>query len=306
MASFSTVSLMRESPEVVLRFASYYVREGAEEVLVYYDGAPPAELSGSEPAGLAVIACDDAFWAKTGGLRPVALEERQAAVYRLGLARCRSAWLLVVDADEYVFGDRAIGTFLDQVPADADAVKLPTAEAVWGPGDDLDTPFGSTHFRTVWPRDRLWRLLRGPLYGRAARYMRRGVVGHVGGKEFLRAGRPYSRIGNNAADRDGVTISRFAAEIDPGLAGMYLGHFDAIGLARWREKWRQRIEKETVAVGMTAVRNSQMELVAERMRRGEGAMRRLFGELYGLGRAQYGLLRLLGRAFSRRLFVDDG
>ena len=303
MAGFSTVSLVRESPEVVVRFARYYLGAGADEVLVYCDGAVPEALAGAGVAGLVLVACDAAFWE---GDRPEALEARQAAVYLRGLARCRSAWLLVVDADEYVFGDRAIGAFLDAVPAGEDAVKLPTAEAVWGPGDDLAAPFGSTHFRTAWRHERLWRRLGRALYGEAAPYMRRGLIGHVGGKEFLRAGRPYSRIGNNAADRDGVTISRFAGEIDPALAGMYLGHFDAIGLARWTDKWRRRIEKETIAVGMTAVRASQMDLVRERLARGEGAVRALFGRFYGLSRGQYLVLSVLGCAFRRRIFAGGG
>lgn len=293
---------MRESPDVIRRFARYYLSAGAAEVLVYHDGPPP-DLGEADLPGLVVVACDADFWSGQAGGRPEALEDRQAAIYRVGLDRCRSDWLLVVDADEYVFGDRPIGRFLDGVPDGADAVLLPTAEAVWGPGDDLDRPFGSTCFRTRWRSDTLWRRLRRPIYGEVAHFMRRGLVGHIGGKMFLRAGREYSVIRNNAAERGGVVISRPADEVDPALRGMYLGHFDAIGPARWTEKWRRRIERETLAVGMTETRTSQMAAVEARLAEGDAATRALFRRLYALGPVQFAVLRRMGLAFRRDIFA---
>ena len=96
---------------------------------------------------MTLVECDAAFWARACGERPVALEDRQSVIYGLGQRRCRTEWLLVVDADEYVFGDRSIPSFLGAIPDEAESVSLPTAEAVWGPGDPIDAPFGSTHFR---------------------------------------------------------------------------------------------------------------------------------------------------------------
>ncbi len=144
MASFSTVSLVKETPDVIHRFAEWYRAAGASEVLIYHDG-PAAQMElGS---GVTQIECDEAFWNDLCGGRPPVLEDRQSAVFAAGLERCGSDWLLVVDADEFVFGNRAIPDFLDNVPGTVDAVSVPTAEAVWGPGDALGEPFGSTHFR---------------------------------------------------------------------------------------------------------------------------------------------------------------
>jgi hypothetical protein len=304
MASFSTVSLMRETPDVVRRFAAYYREAGADESLVYHDGPLPPELAALEVPGLVLVPCDDAFWGALGGERPDGLEDRQSATAQAGLARCRSSWLLVCDADEFVFGDRSIQDFLDRIPASVDSVSVPTAEAVWGPGDDLAAPFGSTYFRLKWRSDKLWKGLRRLLYGEVGLHMKRGLAGHVLGKEFLRAGRSYSWIRCHSALRDGVNLTRPAAGIDPDLAGMYVGHFDAVGFSRWTEKWRRRMERETLVPYMAEHRGGQMDLIADRFRGGDGAARALFARLYGLTRAQYALLALFGYAFRRRLFTD--
>lgn len=298
MASFSTVSLMRESADVIARFAAHYAALGAEGVLVYFDGTAE-EAAGLAAPGLTLIPADAVFWAAAGG-RPERLEARQWAAYRLGLARCRSDWLGIVDADEFVFGDRAVGAFLDAVPAAVDSVSLPTAEAVWGPGDDIAAPFGSSYFRTPWRNARVWRLSRGLIYGDVAPFLRRGLLGHVLGKQFVRVGRDYGHVGNHDAERDGVVITRPAAAL--GLGGMYVGHFDAIGLERWSEKWRRRIARETVAERMAAVRLDQMAAVAAALDAGDAAALRLFRRLYGVSRMQYAVLAALGCGFRRRLF----
>ena len=228
VASFSTVSLVKETSDIIKRFANWYRSAGASEVFIYHDGPAPEMTLG---AGVVLVECDDAFWADLCGSRPAALEDRQSAVFAAGLAKCRSDWLLVVDADEFVFGNRAIPEFLDAVPPSVDAISLPTAEAVWGPGDELGVPFGSTHFRMAWPRGWIWRRLNRLILADMAHHLQRGVTGHTSGKEFIRASKPYSLIKNHVALRDGVLITRRAGKISPELRGMFLGHYDAIGLA---------------------------------------------------------------------------
>jgi glycosyl transferase family 2 len=295
---------MRETPDVVRRFAEYYGAAGADETLVYHDGPLPPELAAIEVPGLVLVACDDGFWSALGG-RPDGLEDRQSAAAQAGLARCRSAWLLVCDADEFVFGDMRIPDFLDRIPDSVDAVSVPTAEAVWGPDDDLAAPFGSSYFRVKWRSERLWSGLRRLVYGEVAPHLNRGLAGHISGKEFIRAGKSYSWIRNHSAQRDGVGITRPAAGLSPALAGMYVGHFDAIGLTRWTEKWRRRIERDTLARNMSETRTTQMQFIADRIAAGDGAAHALFRSLYGLTRPQYALLSLLGYAFRRKLFPTD-
>lgn len=301
MATFSTVSMMREEPGVVRRFAEYYARLGAAEVLVYVDG-PLGPLEGLAVPGLTLIAADAAFWDRQGIERPDVIGYRQWAIYAAGLARCRTDWLLVVDADEFVFGDRPVRDFLDAVPADVDSVGVPTAEAVWGPGDDIETAFGSTCFRVVWTSGRAWRGLKRLVYGDVAPFLRRGLLGHTEGKQFLRTGRRYSEIRNHDARRDGEVVTKRAAAV--GLQGMYVGHFDAIGLARWKEKWRLRISAETVVGRINEARSGQMAAIEKAIAAGDGPTRALFAKYYGVTRLQYAMLAALGYGFRRRLFDD--
>ena len=50
MAAFSTVSLMRESPEIIGRFVHYYLAAGADEVMVFHDGPAPFRLESGDDA----------------------------------------------------------------------------------------------------------------------------------------------------------------------------------------------------------------------------------------------------------------
>ncbi len=300
MSGFSTVSLMREEAGVIARFAAHYRRLGAERIAIYHDG-PVAHLAGLDRARLDLVECDDGFWERLGG-RPANLEARQHAVYRHALAGCPTPWMLVIDADEYVFGDRDLGGFLATVPAEVASVRLPTAEAVWGPKDALDTPFGSTHFRLRWPRPLLWKALRRPLYGSVSGVLRDGLAGHVAGKQALRTDCSYSLIGNHRSEIDGRDVSVWASTL--GGTGLFVGHFDAIGLERWEQKWRRRIEGETVAGTMSGLRRAQMRAVAAALEAGGSAPAGLFRRLYGLTPLQYRSLGAMGLAFRRDIFGE--
>ena len=302
VARYSTVSLMREDPEVIARFISYYRGCGAEEIMIFHDGPIPC-LAQLDLTGVVLRECDAAFWQGLGG-RPEGLEDRQHAVYQLGLRRCRADWMLVVDADEFVFGDQSLDRFLDWVPDRVASVRLPTAEAVWGPGDNIDKPFGSTCFRTSWARVRLWKLLRRLIYGKVSPFFRHGVAGHLSGKQFLRTGRSYSLIGNHTAEQDGKAVSVWADSLGPEGQGMYVGHFDAIGYARWKQKWQRRISHDTLANRMAGTRSAQMAAVAAAFQSGEPATRRLFLRLYAVSPLQFRLLSALGYAFRRDVFGD--
>jgi hypothetical protein len=301
VADFSTVSMMRETPEIVGNFVDYYRRAGARQILIYYDGTAP-EMRIDHPAE--IVECNEAFWAERGG-RPKALEDRQAMVYLAGLERCRSPWMLVADADEFVFGNLRVPDFLDRVPDEVDAVRLPTAEAVWGPGDTLGASFGATYFRTAWPRGRVGRLLRRAIYGKVAALMPNGLAGHRRGKEFIRTGRGIDGIGNHTASRDGRLVTVDVDRLDRKLQGMYLGHFDSVGRAHWERKWRMRAEERTHSVNMARLRLAQMGLFLGSMERGERAITDLFARYYSLTRLQYLALSALGRAFRRKIFVRE-
>jgi hypothetical protein len=297
MAEFSVVAMMRESPDVVRRFIQYYRKLGAAKVYVYHNG-PAEDLPALGGSDLDVTVCTPEFWARhVRGPMTDSLDDRQRVCYRDCYDRCGTDWLLVVDADEFVFGDRPLAPLLDRLPASIESVYFPTAEAVFGPGDRIEDPFGCSHFRVGWNRQRWWGLL-GPLvYGRAARMMNVGVMGHAAGKHMLRTGLDVTAIGGHRSQRGDTVIGMPAAAALPELAGFRLAHFDALSLPRWEAKWRYRIDRIVVAPHMSPGRRRQMEAIAGALATGRGA--ELFRRLYGLGPVQYRLLALGGAAFRR-------
>lgn len=299
MARFSVVAMMRESPEIVRRFVDYYRALGAAEVFIYFNG-PADELP--PVAGATRIDCTAEFWAQNDDMPLENIEDRMRICYRDCKARCTTEWLLIVDADEFLFSDRDIGRLLDNVPDTVDSIGFPTAEAVWGPGDDLEQAFGSTHFRVKWRNERLWRLLRRPLYGRISSEMRWGVIGHVAGKHMIRTAREFTLIGGHRSHRGDEIVTRRARKVSRDWAGTYVGHFDAIGIERWLRKWQWRFDKEVIAAGMSRGRLAQMQMVEKAI--ATGRTRQLFRRFYGLSALQYRTLALLGYAFRREDFFE--
>ena len=148
-----------------------------------------------------------------------------------------------------------IPAFLDDVPGPARCVGVPDRRGGVGAGGRRSTRrFGSTPL----PPDVAARqALEGAAAAsstaaRSRAHMQHGLTGHVSGKQFLRRGGTYSWIRNHSAERDGKGDHAAGADASTRRSrGMYVGHYDAIGFARWRQKWRQRIERDTIAANMT-------------------------------------------------------
>lgn len=307
MASFSVVALMKEEAGVIRRFVDYYHRLGAQRIFILHDGPiAPLAADGITPAALAgqgveLMSCDDAFWQRETGAVPAHLEHRLRAAFALGHARNPSDWLLVCDADEFVIDRMPLAAFLDRIPAGVDSVVIPPAEAVWGPGEDIDTPFGSTWFRRPGLEGRFGKYI---VYGPLGVLFRRGLLGHALGKQFVRRGARFDLIHQHFAYQDGKRTSVPAARIHPDLAVVELAHFDAISYARWYEKFRRPLlNYDKVAMRERSWRRRvQIHLFKWAMRLGGGAPRRLCRASYGLSARQLRYLERRGEAFQARIF----
>ncbi len=301
MTSFSVVVMTNETPDVMRRFLKYYKDSGSECIFVYYD--IEKEDCNQEESGVEFTFLNEDFWRSAKCERPTLVEERQVFVYADAYARCESDWLLIVDADEYVFGELPIRQFLDWVPRDAPAIRLETAEAVYGPGDDPTRAFGARHFRLA-HRSRIWRIL-GPLvYGRDADLFEYGVAGHHQGKQFVRTGISDARPNLHGTHVDGVQIARRLTSFPSPRPQMYLGHFDALSLDRWSEKCLARITGRTRLLSRQRNRQAQLEVVRAAAARGDAALRRTFECIYGLRGWRYRILKAFGLAFRRDIFND--
>lgn len=289
--TFSITAMMRESPDVVRRFLDFYRAAGAEKIFVYFDG-PTDTLEGLDLTRTELIECDDAFWQATCGDRPKTLSAALWVTHTRSAGRHNSDWLFITDADEFLTGG-SISTMLAQVPTDVEALRIRNVEAVWGPGDDIDKPFTSTHFRKPLPK-KLFALLARPLYGRLAPFFHSGLVGHSEGKHFLRRGTPVSEIQSHDSFRDGTRLGRWAHEVVPGAEQMVVLHFDAVSFERWREKWRRRFSKEMPSNTMSPKRASQLPRIEAAVNAGDPEALQLFRDFYGLTRWQKTILSLIG------------
>ncbi len=301
MSTFSVLTMMREEAPVVQRFVQYFRAEGVAQIYIYYDG-PTDHLSGIDMECVELVECDEAFWRSLCGTRPQSLSGAQEVIYMHAYLKSDSEWLHITDADEFIFGDLAIKEFLEMVPNEVEVLRVRSAEAVWGPGDCEMNAFASTYFRLPITQDWLARLLARLLYLDAGVLFRHGILSHVEGKQFIRRGTQPDKISNHDSLRSGARMGKWAHEISPQLGQMFLGHFDAVSLSRWREKWRRRYSGETTAPGMSARRVKQMRTIELALSGSEDEARQLFKKLYVLNGFQYRVLRTLGLAMKRDIF----
>ena len=301
--SFTVVALMREEPFIVNRFIEFYLRSGANEVQIYFDGILSdrgSVLNLGHPR-VKFIECTDAFWQANCGTRPESLELAQVAIYNIALSLCSCDWMLIVDSDEFVNGPRSIRSLLSSVPEGIDSVRIQTAEAVWGPGDDITLEFGSSHFRTALPRFGTG-LLTKLLYGRYAPLFRAGMLGHTAGKHFLRRDARIDQVGIHFSNLRGQAIGVWAHQLSSDGAQFVVAHFDAIGFDRWTDKWSRRIANETVVTGMSDQRIAQMKIFMEAMTSGEDSLWNVFRAFHSINRWQYLLLTVLARVVRAEIF----
>ena len=298
---FTVVVMMRETRDVAEHFIAYYQRLGAAQIRIFYDG-DAAALRGLADDRVEITQCDPAFWDSIGTSAKAGFKTRVCAVANHGFRTLTTDWMLSVDADEYVFGGQPIPSILKSLPPTVEVLRLPTAEAVWHATDASDAAFSSTAFRTALPPG--LGLLRHLLYPRRGRFFtRHGLLGHAEGKQFIRKWANIDRLTCHRAYRGDTPVGQWAHEIDPTLRDLYVGHFDAIGLSRWTQKWRSRSRSGGAHDRLSYPRNRQMQAIAAATRSGATSPRQIFRQLYRLSAWQYTLLSLLGCAFQRPIFA---
>ncbi|WP_223421273.1 glycosyltransferase family 2 protein [Tateyamaria pelophila] len=305
MASFSVVAIVKEDEEIVRHFCEQYERLGAQHIFVFFDGAVDhfSKTGIFAPDGpVSLIPCTPEFWQDHGSTRPGRLRDRQYAVYQMAYKTCESDWLLVCDADEFIISDEPLGQWLEAVPKEIESVNFPTAEAVWGPGEDIDTAFGTTLFRlpftdvSEWKRKRFW------LYGLIGRYMAEGLASHSHGKSITRTGIDDICVGTHEAERDGKEISTLASKVG-GRSMVYLAHYDAISFRRWKVKFERRAPKfkEDGGTG-SKKRKRQARLANVAGRLGNKPIRMVFRRLYCLSKRQKKVLEQNGLILNKDIF----
>lgn len=293
---FSVVVMARETPDILARFFDHYRKAGAAEIHAYLDGPLP-DLSSVDLDRVVITHCDAAFWDTLVQGEAADFLTRQRLLYRYALPRIATDWGLVVDIDEYLGGPNGLTGFsqaLAEVPDDVVSVRIPNLEVVWGPGEDLVVPFGGKYARGTLP-SLFFRAVAPLLYGSVARYFRRGLVGHSDGKQIMRRTvAANAEIEAHVIRIDGRGVSRWAHEAAPSLSEYRILHFDAIGYARWQEKWRRRADASVDQPAKNNRRGGQTGIIIAAARDGDDALMTVFRRFYQLGRLQLLILRLTG------------
>ena len=289
MSSFEVVCMSNSPLGHLERFVAHYRTLGAARVLIFYDGEILPSALDCE-----IVLCNEVFWLPLGENRSV--EDKQRYVYDLAYRTATHAWILVVDVDELVLGDRRLDEYLASVDVQIDMVRFISAEAIFSSGDDIGSDFGATSFRLPYPS-----CFSIPfshvLYPGLGQVFIRGLLGHSRGKYAVRTGYPDISVNIHEATRAGTMFPEVNATTGRRDGRFFLAHFDAISFAHWQEKWRRRLLKNDTRE-MGAKRDRQMELF--QVYDAKGCSEALFRRLYGVGGMKLLLMKALRLAFSRK------
>ena len=306
--AFAVVCMAREAPEVVHRFVAHYAGLGAAEIFVIFDGAETPDLVAlrAEPR-LDLRFVDSDYWQATLGDHAKIFERRLRHAAALAKAETTAPWLLVVDVDELLIARTPVIEMLASIPEGVESFSIPPVEAVWGPGDDLLKPYGSTWFRRPIYNFPLRLVLEPTVYGRDSMFFLHNALGHTRGKHFLRTNAVVDEIRSHGSFRHGreITISFRDNPVLP--AGNEIAHFDAISFDRWHEKFRRRYSGEIKSPTMPPQRRAQIRAIQTAFSADEGNSREaglgLFRRFYGLSSRQAGILQSMGFAFRLPMFT---
>ncbi|HHX89203.1 MAG TPA: hypothetical protein GX700_05405 [Paracoccus sp.] len=187
--SWGVVLLADEPEALVLANLCWHLEQGAQEVHLYLDApdSPAARAVMAQAAalpGIRITACDKAFWRALNGARPALQTRRQTLIATQAYQQSRTAWLLHLDADEFLWLPKGKAFAQELVAADKAAafLALPNLERAYTRPEPLDLFEGV--FRVPIPAH-------APLPGALAHqapFVARGLPGHAGGKACTRIG----------------------------------------------------------------------------------------------------------------------
>jgi len=226
-------AILNESLADTLRFAAWYLAEGASSLLLMFDNPqdPAIGVLSTHPK-IDCIGCTAAFWQDLGMATDANFPKRQNAALTWAYGQTAEPWFLNVDADEFLYVEgRSIGDLLAAQPEGVDAVRVVTAEVV-----TPVTPKSALQFRLPMERPAAKRVYLGdaPLFGPR----RKGLVGHPQGKSATRTGLAGVRVRQHWVEReDGSRV----AEQEVDHAGRaFLLHMIGQDFDAWRRKldWR--------------------------------------------------------------------
>jgi hypothetical protein len=187
---WGVVATVDEPLPLIAAFVAHHHAVGADEIHLFFDRPnPQAEALVAQVAGVHVHHSGEDGWARAWqAKRPPRIEARQKYNATRVLDESGLDWVVHCDADEFVTLERPLEWELARVPPEKGWLKLEVDERAYvtrQPGQHI---FEGV-FRRRWPDFKHAGEL---LYGARARFLNKGLTGHVAGKACVRAGRGYA------------------------------------------------------------------------------------------------------------------
>ena len=248
MTKWGIVATIKAAHIDVLNFAAYHLDQGAHRLYIYLDEPAPDTFDALKAhPKIRVTSCDDAYWEKLGGKRPVKHQVRQTRnathAYR---RKAEVDWLAHIDVDEFLWPAMDIGDILTDLPAETLCARLHPIELLAD---------GTHAFKGYIPNGPGRAGLVEHLYPTYGTYLKGGFLSHVAGKLFVRTGLPNIsfRIHNV-----------FQGDLmNPGealLPQIELCHCHATSWNAWITAYRYRLSKGAYRADLTPAHASGMTL----------------------------------------------
>lgn len=185
--SWSVVTTLRGTPQVVAPFVSHHLDMGAQSLFIYLDGPDPALQRLLDPLPqVQLTVCDEAHWQSMNKpLSTTGLVQRQLANARHAQQRAQSDWLLHIDSDEFLHPQQSAGASLAQelaeLPRDMLWARIPNLERVVARETRQQGLFDGMFRDQVTDPD-----LEQRIYGEDHVFLRNGFSGYIRGKTAIR------------------------------------------------------------------------------------------------------------------------
>ncbi len=255
----------------IQRFAAYHLELGAHRVVLYLDDPDPdTHTKLNAHPKVRVTSCDDAYWRKSGGKRPVKHQVRQSRNATHAYTRRSDVdWLIHMDVDEFLWPDGSVTETLSALPNDILCARARPVEQLSGSSDAFKGHIPSGPQRAAIVK-RLYRTY-GP-------YLKGGFLSHVAGKLFVRTGLTDIELRIHNMFRDG--------DMNPGeteLTTLRLCHCHAPDWDTWRAHFQYRLAKGSYRADLPAAAPNTQSLhevlAGIEAKSGEAGLRAFFDEV---------------------------
>ncbi len=227
MATWGVVTMVKEPPELVAIFASYYASLGAQEIFIFLDGDDPkARQLLAQIPNCRVEVMDDTFFRRNWDCAyPENSFRRQRLIATKAYREAKVDWMLFLDADEYLQADDFAQELAD-LPSDVDTISIPNGERVFSTEDTTPGLFGGLMLKPKHTRGYVARSLFGE---ERLKYSDRGFCAHRFGKSATRTGKNI-KLGVHAPQRWRGNIKRHVSQQS------VICHFDGLTEIHWMLK----------------------------------------------------------------------